>query len=190
MMRTLWGDDGQERFEDVYFSQFDGYYFTGDGSTRDEDGYYWVTGRVDDILLVSGHNIGTAEVESACVLNENVAECAVVGFPHPIKGNAIYCFVTLNEDVAGDDALKKALADSVTREVGRFAVPDVIQWAPGLPKTRSGKIMRRVLRQIADPKSFKTMTETGDLAPLGDVSTLADPLVVDSLMANGAHGKL
>lgn len=181
MMRTLWND--HERFEEVYFSQFDGYYVAGDGSTRDEDGYYWVTGRVDDVLLVSGHNIGTAEVESAFVSNASVAEAAVVGFPHSIKGNAIYAYITLNEGVVGTDDLKKELNAGVAATVGRFAVPDKIQWAPALPKTRSGKIMRRILRKIADPPSFKVL-KGGDTSDLGDVSTLADPAVVDDLIAN------
>ena len=182
MMRGLWGADGQERYEKVYFSQFDGYYCAGDGSTRDEDGYYWVTGRTDDVLVVSGHNIGTAEVESACVEHESVAEAAVVGFPHDIKGNAIYAYVTLNDGVVGTDELKKALNAKVTANVGRFAVPDKIQWAPALPKTRSGKIMRRILRKIADPKAFKVLLG-GDLEDLGDTSTLAEPQVVDDLIA-------
>jgi len=141
-----------------------------------------VTGRTDDVLIVSGHNIGTAEIESACVQHASVAEAAVVGFPHEIKGNAIYAYVTLNDGVVGTDELKKELDASVTSMVGRFAVADSIQWSPGLPKTRSGKIMRRILRKIADPEAFKVLA-SGDLGDLGDTSTLADPAVVDDLIA-------
>jgi acetyl-CoA synthetase len=154
-----------------------GYYFPGDGCRRDEDGYYWITGRVDDVLNVSGHRIGTAEVESALVSHHDVAEAAVVGYPHDIKGQGIWCYVTLNAGVSGTDDLKKALRDHVRREIGPIASPDVIQWAPGLPKTRSGKIMRRILRKIAE----------GQPEALGDISTLADPSVVKDLI-EGAKG--
>mmetsp|Transcript_41129 Transcript_41129/g.74501 ORF Transcript_41129/g.74501 Transcript_41129/m.74501 type:complete len:675 (+) Transcript_41129:93-2117(+) len=174
MMRSLYGD--HQRFEEAYFSQFNGYYFTGDGCKRDKDGYYWLTGRMDDVINVSGHRIGTAEVESALVAFPNVAEAAVVGFPHDIKGEGIYCYVTLNEGEEYDDALKPKLKQQVREMIGAFATPDEIHWAPGLPKTRSGKIMRRVLRKIALPDYL-----TQDL---GDTSTLADPSVVDVLKAN------
>ncbi|MEE8205417.1 MAG: acetate--CoA ligase [Nitrospinaceae bacterium] len=170
-MRTLYGD--HERFEETYFKMYPGYYFTGDGSPRDEDGYYWVTGRVDDVINVSGHRMGTAEVESALVLHEKVAEAAVVGFPHDIKGQGIYAYTTLMEGVEYTDALKKELIQFVRKEIGAIAAPDVIHWAPGLPKTRSGKIMRRILRKIA----------ANEADQLGDVSTLADPSVVDQLKA-------
>ncbi|WP_425993155.1 acetate--CoA ligase, partial [Brevundimonas sp. TWP2-3-2] len=165
-MRTVWGD--HQRFFDTYFSAYPGKYFTGDGCRRDEDGYYWITGRVDDVINVSGHRMGTAEVESALVLHEDVAEAAVVGFPHDIKGQGIYAYVTLNKGVEPHDDLKKALVAHVRKEIGPIAAPDAIQWAPGLPKTRSGKIMRRILRKIAE----------NDLGSLGDTSTLADPSVV------------
>ena len=168
-MRTLYGD--HERFEETYFKMYPGYYFTGDGSTRDEDGYYWVTGRVDDVINVSGHRMGTAEVESALVLHEKVAEAAVVGFPHDIKGQGIYAYTTLMDGVEYTDALKKELIAFVRKEIGPIAAPDVIHWAPGLPKTRSGKIMRRILRKIA----------ANEADQLGDVSTLADPSVVEQL---------
>ncbi|WGM30352.1 acetate--CoA ligase [Brevundimonas sp. NIBR11] len=171
-MRTVWGD--HQRFFDTYFSTYPGKYFTGDGCRRDEDGYYWITGRVDDVINVSGHRMGTAEVESALVLHEDVAEAAVVGFPHEIKGQGIYAYVTLNRGVEPTDDLKKALVAQVRHEIGPIAAPDVIQWAPGLPKTRSGKIMRRILRKIAE----------NDLGSLGDTSTLADPSVVDDLVKN------
>ncbi|MDG1861672.1 MAG: acetate--CoA ligase [Yoonia sp.] len=171
-MRTVWGD--HERFEQTYFSDYNGYYFTGDGCRRDEDGYYWITGRVDDVINVSGHRMGTAEVESALVAHAAVAEAAVVGYPHDIKGQGIYAYVTLMNDQEPSDALRKELETWVRSEIGPIAKPDLIQWAPGLPKTRSGKIMRRILRKIAD----------NDYAALGDTSTLADPSVVDDLIAN------
>jgi acetyl-CoA synthetase len=170
-MRTLYGD--HERFEETYFKMYPGYYFTGDGCTRDEDGYYWVTGRVDDVINVSGHRMGTAEVESALVLHAKVAEAAVVGFPHDIKGQGIYAYTTLMEGVEYTEDLKKELIQFVKKEIGAIAAPDVIHWAPGLPKTRSGKIMRRILRKIAADEADQ----------LGDVSTLADPSVVDQLKA-------
>ncbi len=171
-MRTLWGDHA--RFEEAYFSQYKGYYFTGDGCRRDADGYYWITGRVDDVINVSGHRMGTAEVESALVAHEKVAEAAVVGYPHEIKGQGIYAYVTLMNGVEPTDALRKELEAWVRTEIGPIAKPDLIQWAPGLPKTRSGKIMRRILRKIAE----------NDHGSLGDTSTLADPSVVDDLVAN------
>ena len=171
-MRTVYGD--HQRFFDTYFSTFPGYYFTGDGCRRDEDGYYWITGRIDDVINVSGHRMGTAEVESALVAHPDVAEAAVVGMPHAIKGQGIYAYVTLNAGLDGDEALRKQLVQWVRKEIGPIATPDVIQFAPGLPKTRSGKIMRRILRKIAE----------GDTANLGDTSTLADPSVVDNLLAN------
>ena len=171
-MRTLWGDHA--RFEEAYFSQYRGYYFTGDGCRRDADGYYWITGRVDDVINVSGHRMGTAEVESALVAHEKVAESAVVGYPHPIKGQGIYAYVTLMNGIEPSEALRKELVAWVRTEIGPIASPDLIQWAPGLPKTRSGKIMRRILRKIAE----------NDYGSLGDTSTLADPSVVDDLIAN------
>jgi len=173
-MRTVYGDD--QRFFETYFSTYPGKYFTGDGCRRDEDGYYWITGRVDDVINVSGHRMGTAEVESALVLHDDVAEAAVVGFPHDIKGQGIYAYVTLNKGVEATDDLRKALVAQVRSEIGPIAAPDVIQWAPGLPKTRSGKIMRRILRKIAE----------NELGALGDTSTLADPSVVDDLVKNRA----
>ncbi len=173
-MRTVYGD--HQRFYDTYFSQYPGYYFSGDGARRDKDGYYWITGRMDDVLNVSGHRMGTAEVESALVLHEAVAEAAVVGFPHDIKGQGIYCYVTLVSGVEPSDELKAELVKQVRTEIGPIASPDVIQWAPGLPKTRSGKIMRRILRKIAE----------NELGNLGDTSTLADPSVVDDLVSNRA----
>jgi acetyl-CoA synthetase len=169
-MRTVFGD--HERFIQTYFSTFKGYYFTGDGARRDEDGYYWITGRVDDVINVSGHRMGTAEVESALVANLQVAEAAVVGFPHDIKGQGIYAYVTLKAGIEPTDALKKELIAWVRKEIGPIAAPDVIQWAPGLPKTRSGKIMRRILRKIA----------ANETDSLGDISTLADPTVVTDLV--------
>ena len=169
-MRTVYGD--HQRFMDTYFKTYPGKYFTGDGARRDADGYYWITGRVDDVINVSGHRIGTAEVESALVGNPAVAEAAVVGFPHDIKGQAIYAYVTLKQGQEPSDTLKGELADGVRRDIGRFAAPDAIQWAPGLPKTRSGKIMRRILRKIAE----------GATDQVGDTSTLADPAVVDELV--------
>ena len=171
-MRGVWGD--QERFFQTYFTTYDGKYFTGDGCRRDADGYYWITGRVDDVINVSGHRMGTAEVESALVLHEAVAEAAVVGMPHDVKGQGIYAYVTLNAGRNGDDALRKALVAWVRQEIGPIATPDKLQFAPALPKTRSGKIMRRILRKIAE----------GDVGSLGDTSTLADPAVVDDLVAN------
>ncbi len=173
-MRTVYGD--HERFVSTYFKTYPGMYFTGDGARRDKDGYYWITGRVDDVLNVAGHRLGTAEVESALVLHHSVAEAAVVGFPHDIKGQGIYCYVTLKVGVQPSDELKKALIQQVRKEIGPTATPDVIQWAPGLPKTRSGKIMRRILRKIA----------ANELDSLGDTSTLADPAVVDDLVKNRA----
>ena len=171
-MRTVYGD--HERFIQTYFSTYKGLYFTGDGCRRDEDGYYWITGRVDDVLNVSGHRMGTAELESALVLHENVAEAAVVGFPHEIKGQGIYAFVTLNTGIEPTDELQKELVQLVRKEIGPIASFDVVQWAPGLPKTRSGKIMRRILRKIAE----------SDMESIGDTSTLADPSVVDDLISN------
>ena len=171
-MRTLWGD--HQRFEETYFQQYKGYYFTGDGCRRDADGYYWITGRVDDVINVSGHRMGTAEVESALVAHADVAEAAVVGYPHDIKGQGIYAYVTLMRGVEPTEKLRADLGAWVRTEIGPIARPDLIQWAPGLPKTRSGKIMRRILRKIAE----------NDFAALGDTSTLADPSVVDDLIAN------
>ena len=171
-MRTVWGD--HKRFEKTYFSDYVGYYFSGDGCRRDADGDYWITGRVDDVINVSGHRMGTAEVESALVAHAAVAEAAVVGYPHEIKGQGIYCYVTLMNDIEPTDELRKELRTWVRTEIGPIASPDVIQWAPGLPKTRSGKIMRRILRKIAE----------NDCDSLGDTSTLADPSVVDDLIQN------
>jgi len=171
-MRTVWGD--HDRFEKTYFSDYKGYYFSGDGCKRDADGDYWITGRVDDVINVSGHRMGTAEVESALVAHAKVAEAAVVGYPHDIKGQGIYCYVTLMNGIEPSDELTKELRTWVRTEIGPIASPDVIQWAPGLPKTRSGKIMRRILRKIAE----------NDTGSLGDTSTLADPSVVDDLIAN------
>ncbi|HET7315912.1 MAG TPA: acetate--CoA ligase [Sphingomicrobium sp.] len=170
-MRTVWGD--HERFFQTYFTTYPGLYFTGDGCRRDKDGYYWITGRVDDVINVSGHRIGTAEVESSLVAHSKVAEAAVVGYPHEIKGQAIYAFVTLNAGEEGDDALREELNQAVRKDIGALAAPEVIQFAPALPKTRSGKIMRRILRKIAE----------GESKGFGDISTLADPGVVDSLVA-------
>ncbi|MGH1470658.1 MAG: acetate--CoA ligase [Cellvibrionaceae bacterium] len=171
-IRSVYGD--HQRCIDTYFSTYKGYYFTGDGARRDEDGYYWITGRVDDVLNVSGHRMGTAEVESALVLHDKVAEAAVVGCPHDIKGQGIYAYVTLMAGEKYDDDLKKELVDICVKEIGPIAKPDYIQWAPGLPKTRSGKIMRRILRKIA----------ANEIDALGDTSTLADPTVVDELIGN------
>ena len=173
-MRGVYGDP--ERFYNTYFTTYKGYYFTGDGCRRDEDGYYWITGRVDDVINVSGHRLGTAEIESALVLHKDVAESAVVGFPHDIKGQGIYAFVTLNQNVEPTDALKKALVQQVRTQIGPIANLDNVQWAPALPKTRSGKIMRRILRKIAEK----------DLDSIGDTSTLAEPEVVDDLVKNAA----
>jgi acetyl-CoA synthetase len=170
-MRTVYGD--HRRFEETYFEQYPGYYFTSDGCRRDEDGYYWITGRVDDVINVSGHRMGTAEVESALVSHEHVAEAAVVGFPHEIKGQGIYAYVTLNTGVAYTDELKRELIAHVRKEIGSIAAPDVIHWAPALPKTRSGKIMRRILRKIA----------ANEIEDLGDTTTLADPSAVETLIA-------
>ena len=170
--RTVYGD--HKRFVDTYFSAYKGKYFTGDGCRRDADGYYWITGRVDDVINVAGHRMGTAEVESALVAHPKVAEAAVVGYPHDIKGQGIYCFVTLISGETGSDALKKELRDWVRKEIGPIASPDLIQFAPGLPKTRSGKIMRRILRKIAED----------DFSNIGDTSTLADPAVIDDLIEN------
>ncbi|RKZ91011.1 MAG: acetate--CoA ligase, partial [Candidatus Parabeggiatoa sp. nov. 1] len=173
-MRTLYGD--HQRFIDTYLTSYPGNYFTGDGARRDEDGYYWITGRVDDVINVSGHRMGTAEVESALVLHEAVAEAAVVGYPHDIKGQGIYAYVTLMTGIEPNEELHKALVKQVRTEIGPIASPDVIQWAPGLPKTRSGKIMRRILRKIA----------ANEIDNLGDTSTLADPSVVDNLISHRA----
>jgi acetyl-CoA synthetase len=175
--RSIWGD--HERFGQTYFSSFSGYYTTGDGARRDEDGYYWITGRVDDVINVSGHRMGTAEVESALVAHEAVAEAAVVGYPHDLKGQGIYCYVTLQEGMESSDELKVTLRNWVRTEIGPIASPDLIQFAPGLPKTRSGKIMRRILRKIAED----------DFGALGDTSTLADPSVVDDLIENRMNRK-
>jgi acetyl-CoA synthetase len=169
-MRTVYGD--HQRFVDTYFKTYPGLYFTGDGARRDRDGYYWITGRIDDVLNVSGHRLGTAEVESALVLHHAVAEAAVVGFPHDIKGQGIYCYVTLKVGVTPSEALRQELVQQVRKEIGPTATPDVIQWAPGLPKTRSGKIMRRILRKIAADEADQ----------IGDTSTLADPAVVEDLI--------
>ena len=171
-IRTVFGD--HQRCIETYYSTYKGYYFTGDGARRDQDGYYWITGRVDDVLNVSGHRMGTAEVESALVLHESVAEAAVVGYPHKIKGQGIYAYVTLMKDTKGTDELRDELSSLVRSEIGAIARPDILQWAPGLPKTRSGKIMRRILRKIAE----------NDLENLGDTTTLADPGVVDDLIRN------
>jgi acetyl-CoA synthetase len=169
-MRTVYGD--HQRFVETYFSAYKGYYFTGDGCRRDEDGYYWITGRVDDVLNVSGHRMGTAEIESALVAHPKVSEAAVVGYPHDIKGQGIYCYVSLMAGEEPTDDLKAELVKWVRKEIGPIATPDLIQFAPGLPKTRSGKIMRRILRKIAE----------NDYSNLGDTSTLADPSVVDHLI--------
>ncbi|MEC8212130.1 MAG: acetate--CoA ligase [Pseudomonadota bacterium] len=171
-LRSVYGD--HKRFYETYFKPFPGYYFTGDGAKRDKDGYFWITGRVDDVLNVSGHRMGTAEIESALVLHKLVAEAAVVGFPHPIKGQGIYCYVTLMEGTSPCDGIHSDLIDLCKKEIGPIAKPDIIQWAPGLPKTRSGKIMRRILRKIA----------ANDVAELGDTSTLADPNVILDLIEN------
>jgi acetyl-CoA synthetase len=172
MMRTVYGD--HERFKTTYFVQYPGKYFTGDGARRDEDGYYWITGRVDDVINVSGHRLGTAEVESALVAHEAVAEAAVVGCPHDIKGQGIYAYVTLVSGVEPSEELRKSLAEWVRKQIGPIATPDYIQWAPGLPKTRSGKIMRRILRKVA----------ANEVSELGDTSTLAEPEVVEHLIRN------
>jgi acetyl-CoA synthetase len=171
-MRGVYGDP--ERFYQTYFAQYPGYYFTGDGARRDKDGYYWITGRVDDVLNVSGHRLGTAEIESALVLHAKVAEAAVVGYPHEITGQGIYAYVTLMAGETGNRALRDELIQQVRREIGPIATINIIQWAPNLPKTRSGKIMRRILRKIA----------AGELTDLGDTSTLAEPAVVKQLIAD------
>ena len=171
-MRTVFGD--HERFKNTYFQTYPGLYFSGDGARRDKDGYYWITGRIDDVINVSGHRMGTAEIESALVLHNDVAESAVVGYPHEIKGQGIYAYVTLNDGITSNDELKQELVQHVRNEIGSFASPDIIQWAPGLPKTRSGKIMRRILRKIA----------TNEIDNLGDTSTLAEPEVVNGLIEN------
>jgi acetyl-CoA synthetase len=176
-IRSVYGD--HQRFYETYLSQYPGNFFTGDGVKRDQDGFYWITGRVDDVLNVSGHRLGTAEIESALVLHPAIAEAAVVGYPHDIKGQGIYAYVTLMGDAEPSEQLLKELIGSVSNEVGRFAKPDYIQWAPALPKTRSGKIMRRILRKIAE----------NELASLGDTSTLADPSVVQQLIDNRLNGK-
>jgi acetyl-CoA synthetase len=177
MMRTVYGD--HKRFVDTYFSTYKGKYFTGDGSRRDEDGYYWITGRADDVIKVSGHRMGTAEIESALVAHPKVSEAAVVGYPHDIKGQGIYCYVTLMVGQSWSEALKAELRDWVRKEIGPIASPDLIQFAPGLPKTRSGKIMRRILRKIAED----------DFGNLGDTSTLADPSVVADLIEHRQNRK-
>ena len=176
-MRTVYGD--HDRFIKTYFADYKGYYFSGDGCRRDADGYYWITGRVDDVINVSGHRMGTAEVESALVAHEKVSEAAVVGYPHDIKGQGIYCYVTLMAGEEPSDELRLELRNWVRKEIGPIASPDLIQWAPGLPKTRSGKIMRRILRKIAED----------DFGALGDTSTLAEPAVVDGLIANRMNRK-
>jgi acetyl-CoA synthetase len=172
MLRTVYGD--HERFKQTYFSNYKGLYFTGDGARRDEDGYYWITGRVDDVMNISGHRLGTAEVESALVSHAAVAEAAVVSFPHDIKGEGIYAYVTLKADRQPSEELKGELVKWVRKQIGPIATPDHIQWAPALPKTRSGKIMRRILRKIA----------ANEVENLGDTSTLAEPGVVDDLLLN------
>jgi acetyl-CoA synthetase len=174
-MRSVYGD--HQRFVDTYFKNYPGYYFTGDGARRDQDGYFWITGRVDDVINVSGHRMGTAEIESALVLHEHVAEAAVVGYPHDIKGQGIYAYVTLNVGIEPTEALRQELVELVKKEIGPIAHPDIIQWAPGLPKTRSGKIMRRILRKVA----------SNEIGSLGDTSTLADPSVVDDIIEHRAN---
>lgn len=170
MARTIYGN--HDRFRDTYFSIAPGTYFTGDGAKKDEDGYYWIIGRIDDVINVSGHRLGTAEVESALVLHRNVAEAAVVGYPHPLKGQGIYAFVTLNTGVEKSEVLKKDLIALVRKEIGPIATIDMLQWADALPKTRSGKIMRRILQKIA----------AGAGSELGDTSTMADPAVIETLI--------
>ena len=171
-MRSVYGD--HDRFIKTYFSQFNGKYFTGDGCRRDKDGYYWITGRVDDVIIVSGHNLGTAEIESAFVSHPMVAEAAVVGYPHEIKGNGLYCYVSLNANEESSDELINDLINTIRKKIGPIATPDFIHISNGLPKTRSGKIMRRILRKIA----------SNDFDNLGDTSTLADPTVVKDLIDN------
>jgi len=170
MMRTIYGDP--QRFKETYFSKFPGYYCTGDGARRDEDGYYWIMGRIDDVINVSGHRIGTAEVESSLVSHPKVAEAAVVGMPHDLKGQGIYAYVTLKAGIASNPDLDKDLRNHVRKQIGPIATPDKIQFTDGLPKTRSGKIMRRILVKVA----------AGEVSNLGDTSTLADPSVVDTLV--------
>ena len=170
--RSLWGD--HDRFEQTYFSTYDNMYFAGDGARRDEDGYLWITGRVDDVLNVSGHRLGTAEIESSLVAHPSIAEAAVVGYPHDIKGQGIYVYLLPNDGVENNDELTKAVRNWVREDLSPIASPDMIQWTTGLPKTRSGKIMRRILRKIA----------ANDFSQLGDTSTLADPGVVDALIDN------
>ncbi|MEK7449747.1 MAG: acetyl-coenzyme A synthetase, partial [Planctomycetota bacterium] len=170
MMRGVYGDP--KRFYETYFTKFPGNYFTGDGARMDEEGFYWLMGRVDDVINVSGHRIGTAEVESALVSYDQVAEAAVVGYPHNVKGQGIYAFITLKKDITPTPNLKKELVNHVSRQIGAIAKPDKIHFTPGLPKTRSGKIMRRILRKIAE----------GEIESLGDLSTLADPSVVEKLI--------
>ncbi|MCK5728941.1 MAG: AMP-binding protein, partial [Methylococcales bacterium] len=170
--RTIYGD--HRRFINTYFKSYPEYYFAGDGARRDKDGYFWITGRVDDVINVSGHRMGTAEVESALVLHEAVAEAAVVGYPHDIKGQGIYAYVTVNVGIETTETLQQELVSLVRKEIGAIAKPDVIQWAKGLPKTRSGKIMRRILRKVA----------ANEIHQLGDTSTLADPSVVDDIISN------
>ena len=174
-MRTVYRDP--DRFIDTYFSTFENYYFTGDGARRDSDGYFWITGRVDDVINVSGHRLGTAEVESALVAHKSVAEAAVVGYPHEIKGQGIYAYVTVTLNTVMTEELRKELEKWVRKEIGPIAKPDVIQWSPNLPKTRSGKIMRRILRKIA----------ANQFSDLGDTSTLADPGVVEELIKNRSN---
>jgi acetyl-CoA synthetase len=176
-MRTVYGDHA--RFEQTYFSTYKGKYFTGDGCRRDADGYYWITGRVDDVINVSGHRMGTAEVESSLVAHAKVSEAAVVGYPHDIKGQGIYAYVTLMNGIEPSEELRKELVAWVRKDIGPIASPDQIQFAPGLPKTRSGKIMRRILRKIAEDEP----------SSLGDTSTLADPAVVDDLVAHRQNKK-
>jgi len=175
--RSIWGD--HDRFVQTYFTTYKGVYTTGDGARRDEDGYYWITGRVDDVINVSGHRMGTAEVESALVAHPAVAEAAVVGYPHDLKGQGIYVYVTLQAGFEQSDELMKELRNHVRKEIGPIASPDLIQFSPGMPKTRSGKIMRRILRKIAED----------DFSALGDTSTLADPTVVDDLIENRMNRK-
>jgi acetyl-CoA synthetase len=178
MMRTIFGD--HQRFKETYFSKFPGHYFTGDGCFRDQDGDYWITGRVDDVLNVSGHRLGSAEVESAIVAHPAAAEAAVVGVPHKIKGEGIYAFVILNAGHTGDDELRASIISTVRTQIGPIATPDAIHFTPGLPKTRSGKIMRRILRKVA----------IGQTDDLGDTSTLADPSVIDALLAGRSEANL
>jgi acetyl-CoA synthetase len=174
-MRTVYGN--HQRFIDTYFRRYPGYYFTGDGARRDQDGYYWITGRVDDVINVAGHRLGTAEIESALVLHEQVAEAAVVGYSHPIKGQGIYAYVTLMAGSAPSEVLRTELRQQVRKEIGPIAAPDIIQWAPALPKTRSGKILRRILRKLA----------ANEIDNLGDTSTLADPSVIEELIEHRAN---